>query len=155
MTTCATRWCIGCTRGERWGRSTHGLSLGNLTTYPATNCIQGLTPSFFFNQRLLSCCSIVCVWEELARMQTKRGLDGLEILVLMQHCKNHIWNSRMCRKYICLQNIFIIRITIKEIIWRTIYSRTRAINLLRLQFFSFFLWKYNFCNNESLFKICD
>ena len=30
------------TRGpERWGRSTYGLSLGNLTTYPATNCIQG------------------------------------------------------------------------------------------------------------------
>lgn len=34
---------------ERWGRSTYGLSLGNLTTYPATNCIQGLDPpSFFF-----------------------------------------------------------------------------------------------------------
>lgn len=37
---------------ERWGRSTYGLSLGNLTTYPATNCIQGLDPPsfFFFNQ---------------------------------------------------------------------------------------------------------
>lgn len=57
---------------ERWGRSTYGLSLGNLTTYPATNCIQGLDPPFFFNQCLCSAVRLsLCV--RTARERAGKG----------------------------------------------------------------------------------
>ena len=80
MTTCRTRWCTCCTCDERWGRSTHGLSLGNLTTYPTANCIQGLNLPFF-NQLFFVLSSFDChTFEQSSRErnQNRGAFDGLQ-----------------------------------------------------------------------------
>lgn len=76
MTTFTTLWCTRYTRPEWWGRSTYGLSLGNLTTYPETNCIQGLNPpfSFFFFLFLIS----AFVPRVRLSPRSKRGKGGTE-----------------------------------------------------------------------------
>lgn len=47
----------------------HGLSLGNLTTYPAINCIQGLDPPFFLISAFVP--RFDCL-----RVRTARGRGG-------------------------------------------------------------------------------
>lgn len=72
-------WCTRCTRDERWGRSTHGLSLGNLTTYlpiylPYNQLHPRTKPSFFFNQPLCPAVRLSAFKENSRERNQNKGI---------------------------------------------------------------------------------